>query len=743
MEVELDPDPLLSWKKRLLGKSSRDSEGRFDFCLSKVNNSGDVSDGKLNAEGEQTVSTVPAREGLKNENSTYGSWMLVERRNEMEKLQGENRGGDLVKSPNQTGGSSSMNSDGVNRASTPFVKVSGQATSSGHRNSIGHKMNNGAKEPKGKEKVGQVNRPDSGKIPIRLGGLEILARSGQAKEDQLLNTLEDNIVVHCDVTKPGENIVDKSGNQEGCASIKFFHIYKEYYLEFKPDIVSLLKPRKKWRILWEKLMATIPSASVLWLAIGDFNVIFSFEEKKGGSSSGISGKWNPIRLSRSGPDLSHLFFADDFVIFSKADLKHAIVLKEILNDFFVLSGHQVHNLGTYLGMPLFHDRAICSTVRFVVEKVRRKLNNWDAKQLQWQCKEIAQLFGEPLLRYNLFCEKIYVVMGLGIWTCLGLEDIIKRIVSIPPSYPLEGKDRNHWIDTFTGSFSVKSVYRSLRESSWHFKDGWWKVRRGIGQIGLCLVCGHGDEDLIHVLRDCPGAREVLIKVEVLHHCNALWWLPILVTNSEIQWEKGSELDLIGLGFNRVMVESDLESGNSESLHSMRPSNSEGNRFLEFNKSTDTRNLELQVGMIFVNWEILKEAIKQYEVEPLTNALSREVSPTYSICSLQWDVTGDFLIHVTHTKCARAKNRELEMVLGNHNRQYGFVYDYLGELRANNPRTTTICMLNERLSQRMYICLGPCKEGFNARCRPNISLDGCFLKGYYGGLLKLACMQHMK
>lgn len=34
-------------------------------------------------------------------------------------------------------------------------------------------------------------------------------------------------------------------------------------------------------------MATIPSASVLWLAIVDFNVIFSFEEKKGGSSSGI------------------------------------------------------------------------------------------------------------------------------------------------------------------------------------------------------------------------------------------------------------------------------------------------------------------------------------------------------------------------------------------------------------------------------------------------------------------------
>lgn len=58
---------------------------------------------------------------------------------------------------------------------------------------------------------------------------------------------------------------------------------------------------------------------------------------------------------------------------------------ELSDKLSNLIGFQkVHNLGTYLGMPLFHDRAICSTVRFVVEKVRRKLNNWDAKQLQWQ-----------------------------------------------------------------------------------------------------------------------------------------------------------------------------------------------------------------------------------------------------------------------------------------------------------------------------------------------------------------------
>lgn len=34
---------------------------------------------------------------------------------------------------------------------------------------------------------------------------------------------------------------------------------------------------------------------------------------------------------------------------------------------------------------------------------------------------------------------------------------------------------------------------------------------------------------------------------------------------------------------------------------------------------------------------------------------------------------------------------------------------------------------------MYVCLKGCKESF-FKCRPIIGLDGCFLKGYYGGQL---------
>ena len=38
---------------------------------------------------------------------------------------------------------------------------------------------------------------------------------------------------------------------------------------------------------------------------------------------------------------------------------------------------------------------------------------------------------------------------------------------------------------------------------------------------------------------------------------------------------------------------------------------------------------------------------------------------------------------------------------------------------------------------IYVCLGACKEGFKSRCRLLIGLDGCHLKGVYGGQLLCA------
>lgn len=40
-----------------------------------------------------------------------------------------------------------------------------------------------------------------------------------------------------------------------------------------------------------------------------------------------------LRLSRTGPPLSHLFFADDVLIFAKASSSQAVTIADILNRF--------------------------------------------------------------------------------------------------------------------------------------------------------------------------------------------------------------------------------------------------------------------------------------------------------------------------------------------------------------------------------------------------------------------------
>ncbi|MFQ6629106.1 hypothetical protein Gotur_008331 [Gossypium turneri] len=49
----------------------------------------------------------------------------------------------------------------------------------------------------------------------------------------------------------------------------------------------------------------------------------------------------------------------------------------------------------------------------------------------------------------------------------------------------------------------------------------------------------------------------------------------------------------------------------------------------------------------------------------------------------------------------------------------------------NEGSATICYLDNKLFQRIYVCLEACKDGYRAGCRRIVGLDGCFLKGYYG------------
>lgn len=170
-------------------------------------------------------------------------------------------------------------------------------------------------------------------------------------------------------------------------------------------------------------------------------------------SSINSSNWVPIFLSRLGPTLSHLFFADDLVIFGKADLEQAKLIKAILDKFCAFFGHQiiahkmdfffskgvdedfgaplygvlcfrkVHNLSSYLGVPLFHERIINNSLRFVVDKVNSRLQWWDARQLFLARKvTFAQLV--LLIIPSYFMQFMMIPQGI----CKEIERIVRQFI---------------------------------------------------------------------------------------------------------------------------------------------------------------------------------------------------------------------------------------------------------------------------------------------------------------------------
>lgn len=75
-------------------------------------------------------------------------------------------------------------------------------------------------------------------------------------------------------------------------------------------------------------------------------------------------------------------------------------------------------------------------------------------------------------------------------------------------------------------------------------------------------------------------------------------------------------------------------------------------------------------------------------------------------------------------------------------QYKMLRSYALELQEANPNTTVKIHVQleadhtvpTRVFKRIYVCLGPLKEGFKAGMREILGLDGTFIKGPFPGQL---------
>ncbi|XP_021999683.2 uncharacterized protein LOC110897130 [Helianthus annuus] len=128
------------------------------------------------------------------------------------------------------------------------------------------------------------------------------------------------------------------------------------------------------------------------------------------------------------------------------------------------------------------------------------------------------------------------------------------------------------------------------------------------------------------------------------------------------------------------------------------------------------------------------------------SLEKEGGPPDVECStLQDQVQKKYQISVSRYKVFRAKSVALKKIQGDYAMQYTILRDYCEELLRSNPGTTIKIEVENccnpasptRQFKRIYICLGPLKEGFKLLGRELLGLDGCFMKGPFPGQILTA------
>ena len=155
----------------------------------------------------------------------------------------------------------------------------------------------------------------------------------------------------------------------------------------------------------------------------------------------VDKSWNPVKTSRSGLPFSHLFFADDLVLFAHANPDNCLAIREVLSDFCAKSGQTISatksrvffslnvdpdqrealsnllgftptsNLGKYLGFPLKHPGNRKQDFSFVLDRVKKKLTGWKANLLSMVGRMVLiQSSSSTILAYvmqsNLLPSKI-------------------------------------------------------------------------------------------------------------------------------------------------------------------------------------------------------------------------------------------------------------------------------------------------------------------------------------------------
>ena len=179
------------------------------------------------------------------------------------------------------------------------------------------------------------------------------------------------------------------------------------------------------------------------------------------------GLWKPISLSRGGPEITHLCFADDLFIFAEASMDQVEVINGCLDVFCQSFGQKIsrektkiffsknmnHNrsteiassfgfsvtndLGKYLGVPLHHNRVRASSFGHVTAKLLQRLSSWKAASLSFAgrltlCKSVLAAIPTYQMQTSLLlvsiCDSIDRTCRSFLW---GDSDKKRKLPLVP------------------------------------------------------------------------------------------------------------------------------------------------------------------------------------------------------------------------------------------------------------------------------------------------------------------------
>ncbi|KAK9938019.1 hypothetical protein M0R45_014780 [Rubus argutus] len=206
-----------------------------------------------------------------------------------------------------------------------------------------------------------------------------------------------------------------------------------FYVVLNGNAGSFLKPKRGLR-------QGDPLSPYLSLIISD---VLSVRITKAVSEGDLQG----IKLSRTCPVISHLFFADDALFFLKATLPNCWRLKSIFHEYCMASGQLINhdkssiyfslitplqiqhllcellgillvdNPGKYLGMPTIWGS---SSLSYIKDRINRKIEGWKLNSLSPAGKEILiKSVAMAVPAYPMSCFKFPASICIEINSTLG------------------------------------------------------------------------------------------------------------------------------------------------------------------------------------------------------------------------------------------------------------------------------------------------------------------------------------